>query len=73
MSYKAALADVPLRFVDPRNTSRTCSAYGHCAKENRKSQVAFCCVKCGMLINAGINAAITISRASAMEPLLLGR
>ncbi|WP_201391712.1 zinc ribbon domain-containing protein [Ktedonobacter sp. SOSP1-52] len=42
LSYKAALAGVPLHIVDPHNTSRTCSSCGHCAKENRKSQAFFC-------------------------------
>ena len=41
LSYKAALAGVPLHTVDPRNTSRTCHVCGHCAKENRKSQACF--------------------------------
>ncbi|HEX6553852.1 MAG TPA: transposase [Ktedonobacteraceae bacterium] len=73
LSYKAALAGVPLHAVDPRNTSRTCSACGHCAKENRKSQACFCCVNCGQTMNADINAAINISRASVMEPIASGR
>ncbi len=30
-AYKAQLAGVPIAFVDPRNTSRTCAACGHCA------------------------------------------
>ncbi len=72
LSYKAALAGVPLHTVDPRNTSRTCSGCGHCAKENRKSQASFCCVNCGQVMNADINAAINISRASVMEPLVAG-
>ena len=70
LSYKAALAGVPLHTVDPANTSKTCSACGHCAKENRKSQAHFCCTKCGMVMNADINAAINISRASVMEPIV---
>lgn len=68
LSYKAALAGVPLHTVDPRNTSRTCSECGHCAKENRKSQACFCCVNCGQTMNADINAAMNISRASVMVP-----
>lgn len=32
LSYKATLAGVPLHTVNPRNTSRTCHACGHCAK-----------------------------------------
>ncbi|MFL5666661.1 MAG: zinc ribbon domain-containing protein, partial [Ktedonobacteraceae bacterium] len=73
LSYKAALAGVPLHTVDPRNTSRTCSACRHCAKENRKSQASFCCVNCGHTDNADRNAAINISRADVMRPIASGR
>ncbi len=73
LSYKAALAGVPLHLVDPRNTSRTCSACGHCAKENRKSQASFCCVNCGHTENADRNAALNISRASVKTLLVGGR
>lgn len=62
LSYKAAWAGVPLHLVDPRNTSRTCSACGHCEKANRKSQDSFLCQRCGFAANADINAAINISR-----------
>ncbi len=70
LSYKAALAGVPLHTVDPRNTSRTCSECGHCAKENRKSQASFVCQACGHADNADRNAAINISRASVMVPIV---
>ncbi len=73
LSYKAAIAGVPLHTVDPRNTSRTCSGCRHCAKENCKSQASFCCVNCGQVMNADINAAINISRASVMVPIAAGR
>jgi putative transposase len=73
LSYKAALAGVPLHAVDPRNTSRTCSVCGHCAKENRKSQASFVCQACGYTDNADRNAAINISRASVMVPIAAGR
>jgi putative transposase len=70
LSYKAALAGVPLHTVDPGNTSRTCSECGHCAKANRKSQAAFLCQACGHADNADRNAAINISRASVMVPIV---
>ncbi|HKV01366.1 MAG TPA: transposase [Ktedonobacteraceae bacterium] len=73
LSYKAALAGVPLHTVDPRNTSRTCPACGHCAKENRKSQASFCCVRCGLAMNADIVGAINISRAPVNVPIVAGR
>lgn len=62
VTYKAAGAGVPLHLVDPRNTSRTCSACGHCEKANRKSQESFLCQRCGFALNADVNAAINISR-----------
>ena len=70
LSYKAALSGVPLHTIDPRNTSRTCSVCGYCAKENRKSQASFCCVKCGHSMNADWNAAVNISRAAPSCSLL---
>src|SRR2546422_1027818 len=70
LSYKAALVGVPLHLVDPRNTSKTCHVCGHCAKENRKSQAVFCCQACGYCDNADRNAAINISRAAVMRPLV---
>jgi putative transposase len=73
LSYKAALAGVPLHLVDPRNTSRTCSACGHCAKANRKGQAVFCCVQCGHTENADRNAAKNIAAAQVKEPIVGGR
>src|SRR5207302_1372872 len=63
VAYKAAWASVPVRFVDPRNTSRTCSQCGHRAKSNRQTQASFKCQQCGFCLNADHNAAINISRS----------
>jgi IS605 OrfB family transposase len=70
ISYKAAWASVPVGFVDPRNTSRTCSQCGHCEKANRHSQSSFKCKQCGFCLNADINAAINISRAEVKRPMV---
>jgi IS605 OrfB family transposase len=35
VEYKAQLSGLPVVAVDPRNTSRTCSACVHCEKANR--------------------------------------
>ncbi len=72
LSYKAALAGVPLHTVDPAYTSRTCSVpfCGHCEKANRKSQAAFVCHTCGRMMNADHNAAINISRAAVKRPIV---
>ncbi|MDX1935407.1 MAG: transposase [Capsulimonadales bacterium] len=71
LSYKAQAAGVPVFLVDPRNTSRTCSACGYCDKANRKSQASFECLQCGFCENADRNAARNIeARASLSERLL---
>ena len=60
LSYKAQLGGVKVMAVDPRNTSRTCSACGNCEKANRKSQSEFACQSCGHTQNADHNAALNI-------------
>ena len=62
IAYKSQLAGIPVVLVDPRHTSRTCSACGHCCAENRRSQAEFVCVNCHYCINADWNAAINIRR-----------
>lgn len=72
ITYKAAQANVSVRLVDPRNTSRTCSACGYCEKANRRSQASFLCQRCGFATNADFNAALNISRkerAAVNRPL----
>ena len=61
IAYKAKRVGLPTIFVDPRNTSRTCSECGHCDKANRKSQSCFLCLKCGFQTNADYNAARNIA------------
>lgn len=52
LAYKCEAAGVSLLIIDPRDTSRTCLACGHCAKENRRSQSEFLCIECGFQANA---------------------
>ncbi len=61
IEYKARRAGIPVVLVDPRNTSRTCSACGYCDKHNRKSQSKFKCLECGFELNADRNAALNIA------------
>jgi IS605 OrfB family transposase len=67
IEYKARLAGVAVTAVDPRNTSRTCSACGHCEKDNRKSQAKFLCVSCGMGMNADQNAARNLRALGSLK------
>ena len=68
IEYKARLAGVFVTAVDPAYTSQTCSACGHCCRDNRKSQAKFSCVSCGMGMNADRNAALNI-RAQATRKM----
>lgn len=60
VEYKATLVGVPVVAVDPRNTSRMCSACGYTDKANRRSQGSFVCLQCGHSANADFNAALNL-------------
>jgi IS605 OrfB family transposase len=67
--YKAKLEGVPVVLVDARNTSRTCSACGHCEKANRKSQAKFACKHCGFSEDADRNAARNVRARAVVKRL----
>lgn len=70
INYKSQLAGIPVFFVNPRNTSRTCSKCGHISKSNRKTQSEFVCQQCNFSLNADINGAINIaSKATVNSPI----
>jgi putative transposase len=48
LAYKARMRGVPVRFVDPRNTSRRCPGCGHTERGNRPDQATFLCRQCGL-------------------------
>ena len=73
ISYKAEMTGIPVVFVDPRNTSRTCSACGYISKSNRKSQAHFKCLQCGFESNADRNAAVNIEVRAAQSYSLLSQ
>jgi putative transposase len=71
IEYKAALAGVPVTWVDPRNTSRTCPKCGHVAKANRPTRAKFKCVSCGFAGAADTVAAQNIrARARGDAPMV---
>jgi len=63
LEYKLAWAGGLVVAVDPKNTSRTCPACGHIAKENRLTQEDFICINCGYAADADVTAAQIILRA----------
>lgn len=76
--YKAKLAGVPVRFADPRNTSRRCPLplCGYIDKRNRKTQDKFICKSCGFTEHADIvgacNVRHVIRRATVTWPIVRG-
>lgn len=71
VTYKAALAGVPVMLVDPRHTSQRCNVCGHVAKTNRPSQNYFSCHRCGYTTHADFNAAQNIrNRAAVNQPMV---
>lgn len=72
ITYKALASGIPVVYVDPRNTSRTCSACGYCDKRNRASQAHFHCLSCGHTAHADQNGAMNIAaRAAVNQPIVL--
>jgi len=71
LAYKAKMHGVPVVFVDPRNTSRTCPACGFVPKANRPRQASFLCLRCGLAGHADHVAAQNLSalgRAAVNRP-----
>ncbi|WBP90970.1 RNA-guided endonuclease InsQ/TnpB family protein [Kitasatospora cathayae] len=65
VQYKAERAGVAVVHVDPRNTSRQCSACWHTHKTNRVDQATFACRACGMTMHADINGSRNIRHRAA--------
>jgi putative transposase len=67
IAYKAALAGVPVVYVDPAYTSQTFSSCGHASKKNRPDQATFRCTSCGFAEHADVNAARNIAARGAAD------
>jgi len=73
VTYKAALAGVPVILVDPRHTSQECNHCGHIAKANRPTQNRFSCHRCGSKTNADFNAAQNIKNRGYVNSCMVAQ
>lgn len=62
IEYKALERGIPVVYVEPKNTSKTCQRCKYVDGANRRSQSLFRCVKCGFQHNADYVAAFNLSR-----------
>lgn len=67
IEYKAALAGVPVIYVDPKETSKTCPKCGNVSRYNRRKGW-FKCTKCGYQSDADRVGALNIA-ARALDAL----
>lgn len=67
LEYKAKLAGIVTKLIDPHYTSQRCSSCGYTAKHNRKNQSNFKCRSCGFSANADLNGAINIAQLAAVN------
>ena len=71
IGYKAKLAGVPVVYVEPRNTSRTCPNCGYIAKANRNGE-SFRCQTCSFAGHADSIAAENIRGVAVNRPYVSG-
>jgi transposase len=72
VAYKAQAAGVRVVYVDPRHTSRTCSACGYCDKRNRPDRAHLRCLQCGFATHADYNGALNSAhKAAVSRPIVL--
>lgn len=66
IEYKSKICGIPVFYVNPQNTSKTCSKCGNLGNRNGKS---FSCPNCGHVDHADANAAFNIAALASIEQL----
>lgn len=72
IEYKAALFGIDIIRVTEEYTSQTCSKCGIVRKGNRKYRGLYVCNKCGMTLNADVNASINILQKGVPDSFWIG-
>jgi len=66
IEYKANLEGIPVVYVNPKNSSKTCHKCGHVARKVNGRE--FRCLKCGLIYNQDLNSAINLARSLTVVP-----
>lgn len=70
IEYKAKVVGVPVIYINPKNTSRTCPSCGYIAKANRNGE-SFHCGHCDFVGHVDHVAAVNIGRVAVNRPYAL--
>ncbi len=71
IKYKAAIAGIPMVYIDPAYTSQECHVCHHISRSNRTTRDDFVCTCCGSSALADYNAALNIrARVDANLPIV---
>jgi len=65
IEYKANLAGIEVKYVEARNTSKTCHRCGHVARKVNGREIR--CPNCGLIYNRDLNGAINIAKLLKRE------
>lgn len=60
IEYKAILEGIPVVYINPKNSSKTCHRCGHVVRKVEGRE--FRCPKCGLVYNRDLNSAINLAR-----------
>jgi len=60
LEYKGEMAGIVVQYVNPRNTSKTCSRCGH-LEDGQRSDLDFRCKACGFQLHSDLNASRNIA------------
>jgi putative transposase len=62
IQYKAAWEGIPVKFVDPKRTSRLCPICGGSLQEDRQNRRKLLCINCGKSMDRDVVASMNIAR-----------
>lgn len=64
IKYKAEREGIVVKFINPKDTSKTCSKCGNVDGDSRLSQSEYECTSCGYTENADYNASLNIAKST---------